>query len=68
VQDKPTKAEYAPEEKVGMKVHDAAQERGLFSRLRGDIFLLAPPIVTTESQLDQIVAIMTESVVSVLGS
>jgi len=53
---------------VGMKVHDAAQERGLFSRLRGDVFLLAPPIVTTESQLDRIVEIMTESVVAVLGS
>jgi len=68
VRDKATKAEYLPEEKIGMKVHEAAQERGLFSRLRGDVFLLAPPIVTTKAQLDQIVEIMTESVVSVLGS
>ncbi len=68
VQDKPTKAEYAPEEKVGMKVHDAAQERGLFSRLRGDVFLLAPPAVTTTAQLDRIVEIMRESVAAVLGS
>ncbi len=68
VRDKETKAEYWPDEKVGMKVHEAAQERGLFSRLRGDVFLLAPPVVTTRAQLDRIVAIMTESVVAVLGS
>jgi adenosylmethionine-8-amino-7-oxononanoate aminotransferase len=68
VRDKATKAEYPPEEKMGLKVHDAAQERGLFSRLRGDVFLLAPPIVTTKAQMDQIVEIMTESIAAVLGS
>jgi adenosylmethionine-8-amino-7-oxononanoate aminotransferase len=47
VQDKPTKAEYPAEEKIGSKVHAAAQKRGLFSRLRGEsVFCLAPPIVT----------------------
>lgn len=68
VQKKTTKVEYPAEEKIGIKVHAATQERGLFSRLRGDVFLLAPPIVTTKAQLDRIVEIMTESVVAVLGS
>ena len=68
VQNKATKVEYPPEEKMGVKVHAATQERGLFSRLRGDVFLLAPPIVTTRAQLDRIVDIMQESIGSVLGS
>ncbi|MEX0702649.1 MAG: aspartate aminotransferase family protein [Planctomycetales bacterium] len=67
VQNKRTKAEFPPEEKVGFRVHQAAQKRGLFSRLRGDVFCLAPPIVTTESQLDRIVEILRDSVDEVLG-
>lgn len=67
VQDKAGKTEFPPEENVGSRVHEAAQQRGLFSRLRGDVFCLAPPCVTTEQQLDQIVAILQDSVTAVLG-
>src|SRR3990172_4019979 len=67
VRDKSTKEEFAPEEKVGHRVHVAAQERGLFSRLRGDVFCLAPPIITTEQQLDKIVEIMRDATDAVLG-
>ena len=67
VQDKETKAEFPKEENVGNRVHLAAQKRGLFSRLRGDVFCLAPPIVTTTEQLDSIVQILHDSVVEVLG-
>jgi adenosylmethionine-8-amino-7-oxononanoate aminotransferase len=67
VKDRATKEEFAPEEKVGPRVHAAAQERGLFSRLRGDVFCLAPPIVTTEAQLDRIAEIMTQATEAVLG-
>jgi len=68
VQDKQTKAEFAAEEKVGINVHLETQQRGLFSRLRGDVFCLAPPIVTTREQLDRVVQIMQESIEAVLGS
>jgi len=68
VLDKSTKAEHPPEQKIGSKVHAAAQKRGLFSRLRGEsVFCLAPPIVTPEPVLDRIVAILAESVREVLG-
>jgi adenosylmethionine-8-amino-7-oxononanoate aminotransferase len=68
VQDKSTKAEFQAEEKVGSRVHAAAQKRGLFSRLRGEsVFCLAPPIVTPIATLDRIVEIMVESVREVLG-
>ena len=67
VTDKVTKAEFPPEEEIGIKVHAETQKRGLFSRLRGDVFCLAPPVVTTHRQLDQVVGILKTSVQSVLG-
>ena len=67
VTDKSTKAEFPPEEEIGIKVHAETQKRGLFSRLRGDVFCLAPPVVTTHRQLDQVVGILKSSVQSVLG-
>ena len=68
VQDKSTKADYPPTDGIGHKVHLAAQRRGLFSRLRGDVFCLAPPVITPTNILDRIVEIMAESVREVLGS
>ena len=68
VKDKSTKAEFDAAEKIGPKVHQAAVKRGLFSRVRGDVYCLAPPIVTTESQLDQIVDILQQATQEVLGS
>jgi putrescine---pyruvate transaminase len=67
VKDKTTKEEFLPEEKVGARIHAAAQERGLFSRLRGDVFCLAPPFVTSPPQLEQMVSILKESTEAVLG-
>ncbi|MCB1719764.1 MAG: aspartate aminotransferase family protein, partial [Candidatus Competibacteraceae bacterium] len=49
VKDKATKEEFDAAEKIGPKVHNATVDRGLFSRVRGDVYCLAPPIVTTES-------------------
>ncbi len=67
VRDKQTKQEFAPTDRIGERVNAAAQARGLFSRLRGDVWLLAPPFITSYSQLDQIVEILTESTNEVLG-
>ena len=67
VQDKATKAEFPPQEKIGARVHAEALERGLFSRVRGDVFLLAPPIITTHAQLERAVETLAASVRAVLG-
>jgi adenosylmethionine-8-amino-7-oxononanoate aminotransferase len=67
VQDKGTKAEYPPTDKVGHRVHLAAQERGLFTRLRGDCFCIAPPVITPYPVLDQIVERLHDATVAVLG-
>ncbi len=67
VQDRATRAEFPAEEKVGIRIHEETQERGLISRLRGDVFCLAPPIVTPEAELDRIATILAESTRAVLG-
>ena len=67
VADKATKAEFPPAEKVGPRVHAATQERGLFTRLRGDVYNLAPPFVTSEAQIDRMVSILGDSIRAVLG-
>lgn len=68
VADKATKAEFPPEEKVGIRVHQATQARGLFTRLRGDVYCIAPPIITTEAQLHRLVEILHDSIEEVLGA
>jgi putrescine---pyruvate transaminase len=68
VADKGTKAEFPAEDKVGPRVHQATQDRGMFSRLRGDVFNFGPCFVTTEAQIDRMVEILGESIESVLGS
>lgn len=67
VKDKTTKEEFPVSEKVGFRVHEETQKRGLFSRHRGDVFVLAPPLVTTDEEIDRVVAILAESVSAVLG-
>ena len=67
VKDRSTKAEFEPAERIGEKLNAEAQRRGLFSRLRGDVFCLAPPFVTTREQLDDTIQILAESTEAVLG-
>jgi adenosylmethionine-8-amino-7-oxononanoate aminotransferase len=67
VKDKSTKEEFAASENIGARINNEAQQRGLFSRVRGDVYLLAPPIITTHNQLDRIVDILNDSVKAVLG-
>jgi putrescine---pyruvate transaminase len=67
VQDRDTKAEFPAADKVGARINLEAQRRGLFSRNRADIYMLAPPFVITTEQIDRIVDILTDAVHSVLG-
>jgi adenosylmethionine-8-amino-7-oxononanoate aminotransferase len=67
VADRGTKEEFPADDKVGPRIHDACVERGMFSRVRGDVFCLAPPIVSSEAELDRMVTILSESVEQVLG-
>lgn len=68
VVDKATKAPFPAEEKIGPKVHAATQRRGLFTRLRGDVYNLAPCFTVEEATIDRMVSILGESIEEVLGS
>jgi adenosylmethionine-8-amino-7-oxononanoate aminotransferase len=67
VADKQTRAEFPPTEQIGRRVHAATQNRGMFTRMRGDIYNFAPCYVATDAQIDQMVDILGHSIETVLG-
>ena len=67
VEDRATKAPFDPAQKVGPRIHAEGVTRGLFSRTRGDVYQIAPPIVTSEANIDRCVEIIAEATKAVLG-
>ena len=67
VKDKATKEMFDASDGIGAKVHAETVKRGMFSRVRGDCYCVAPPIVTSESTIDDIASILGASVEAVLG-
>jgi adenosylmethionine-8-amino-7-oxononanoate aminotransferase len=45
---------------IGATVRRACQQRGLFTRMKGDILILAPPLIVTDSEIDEILHIVNE--------
>ena len=68
VEDRQTKAEFDADEKVGARINQAMQNHGLFSRMRGDVVCLAPPIVITDQELEQVIDAVTNAIGDVLGA
>ena len=66
VKDRDTRAPFAADERVGARIHGEALARGLFSRVRGDVFVLAPPFVTLDDTLDRIADILAAATKAVL--
>jgi 4-aminobutyrate--pyruvate transaminase len=62
VDDKEKMKPFAVELNVGPRLVATAKEKGLISRNLGDNYLLAPPLVTTPEQVDQIIEILRESI------
>ena len=67
VKDRDTKEFFDPEDGIGAKLNNECISRGLFSRVRNDAYLLAPPIVTDNQTIDEIVDIVAASTKAVLG-
>jgi adenosylmethionine-8-amino-7-oxononanoate aminotransferase len=67
VKDKATKAPFDAAEAVGPRIHAAGVERGLFSRTRGDVYLVAPPIVSSEETIGRTVDILAKATKEILG-
>ena len=67
LQDADSLTPFPIEAGVGPKLLVEAQNRGLISRIRLDSYLLAPPLITTASQVDDILNILDESVRAVVA-
>jgi len=65
VADGATKAPFDPKLKVGELVRRAMQERGVFTRIRNDVILIAPPLVIREDQIDRMAGIVRSAIQNV---
>jgi adenosylmethionine-8-amino-7-oxononanoate aminotransferase len=66
VADKATKQLFPPEAGMTQKLTDALLDRGLYTRVALDCICIAPPLVTTDAQLDQIVGTIHDAVTHVV--
>ncbi|MBY4611595.1 aspartate aminotransferase family protein [Rhizobium sp. 9T] len=68
VSDRDTRASFDPGLKVGARISQAARNRNLIARAmpHGDILGFAPPLVMTEAEIDEMVAIARAAVDEVL--
>jgi adenosylmethionine-8-amino-7-oxononanoate aminotransferase len=66
VADRAAKKPFEASEKVGERVRKEMFNRGLYTRVRDDVICLAPPLVTTDTQIDRIVQIIREAVEAVV--
>jgi adenosylmethionine-8-amino-7-oxononanoate aminotransferase len=67
VKDRETKTPFAATEQIGARVHAETIARGLFSRVRGDVFVLAPPFVTPDDTINRIAEILASATRAVIG-
>ncbi len=68
VADTATKAPFPASANVGTRVQKEMTARGLFTRVVGDTICLAPPLVTTYEQIDQIVQIIADSIEATIAT
>jgi len=62
VRDKKTKAEFAPAEKIGVRVIDRARGKGAILRPLGPVIVLMPPLAMSERELNKLLDITYESI------
>lgn len=68
VEDKAARKEFPAAARVGPRLGKEMLQRGLFTRVRGDVICLAPPLVTPVEVLDRIVEIIGASINAVVQS
>jgi putrescine aminotransferase len=66
VEDKGTKKPFPPARKMGARVQQECTRRGLVSRIKDDIYMLAPPFVVTDAEIDRMVNILGEAIPAAL--
>jgi adenosylmethionine-8-amino-7-oxononanoate aminotransferase len=68
VADKATKQYFPAEAGLSQKLMDALLERGLYTRVVMDSICLAPPLVTSDAQIDRMVSIIRETIPAVVAT
>lgn len=67
VKDRASKVEFDAADNIGGRIGAAMVKRGMFTRMRGDVITIAPPIITPDDEIDRIVEITAGGVKDVLG-
>ena len=67
VKDKTSKEWFDADFALGAKLTKAMMKRGLYTRVRSEVICLAPPLITEQATLDEIVEIVRDAVVEVTG-
>ena len=62
VKDRDKLSFFDPADKIGERVFKECRARGVFTRVRGDALLFAPPLVTTEEQIDRLADVAVQSI------
>jgi adenosylmethionine-8-amino-7-oxononanoate aminotransferase len=68
VEDKATKRPFPSTRKMGARVQQECYRRGLVSRIKDDIYMLAPPFVVTDGEIDRMLNILGEAIPAALKS
>jgi 4-aminobutyrate---pyruvate transaminase len=66
VADKVNGRKFVPEAQVGTRVMDIAESHGLFVRAVGDTIVLAPPLIISEQEVDELFARLSQSLQQVM--
>jgi adenosylmethionine-8-amino-7-oxononanoate aminotransferase len=66
VRDRDTKEPFPASENVGIRVREAARKRGLLLRASHWMAVLAPPLTTTATELDEMLDILDEALTDVV--
>ncbi len=67
VADRESRTLFPASEKVGPRLLRAIDDRGVFSRMRGEVFVCAPPVCSTTDDLEQIADAVAGALREVLG-
>jgi len=65
IKNKDTKEPFTKEDKIGLKISNAAQRRGLIARPCGNILILSPTLIMDEKITKTVEAILRESIIEV---
>src|SRR5215475_9656803 len=67
VEDRATKAQFAADKKIGPRVLQELNKRGIVTRARAEHVFFAPPLVITEQQVDHLVSSTRDAIKAVTG-